>query len=136
MAINDGRTERLHQLAAVDCAAERGSAAISLFRAQPVDDSFLLQRMERHPLGSQAFINISGNPYAVVVAPAGDLDEAAICAFLATPQQSVSYHRGVWHHYLLALSAPSEFVVVDRVGPGSNCDEMPLKTALQLALPA
>lgn len=135
-AINDERTARHHALAAVDCASGGGAAAISLFRASPIDSEFVLRRMERHPLGSQAFINTSGNAYAVVVAPRGDLDENAIRGFLASPTQSVSYHRGVWHHYLLALHAPSDFVVVDRVGPGDNCDEQLLATPLHLDLPA
>jgi ureidoglycolate lyase len=47
----------------------------------------------------------------------------------------VNYHRGTWHHYLLALGAPSEFVVVDRVGPGDNCDEQMLAEPLTLVLP-
>ena len=135
LSINDARTVRHHALAAVDCAQGGGEAAISLFRADPIDPQFTLRRMERHPLGSQSFINTSGNPYAIVVAPPGNLDEQAICAFLAGAGQSVSYHRGVWHHYLLALHTRSDFVVVDRVGPGDNCDEQVLATPLRLAVP-
>jgi ureidoglycolate lyase len=133
--INEGRTERHHALAAIDCEAQNGKAALSLFRAQPVADGFLLRSMERHPLGSQAFINTSGNPYAIVVAPAGELDESAIEGFLARPGQSVSYYRGTWHHYLLALESPSDFIVVDRIGPGDNCDEQVLAEPIALQLP-
>lgn len=132
--INEGRTERHHALATVDCAAADGQPVLSLFRARPVDGSFVLRRLERHPLASQAFINISGNPYAIVVAPAGDLVESSVRGFLAGPRQSISYHRGTWHHYLLALEGHSDFVVVDRVGPGDNCDEQTLAQPLQLAL--
>jgi ureidoglycolate lyase len=132
--INEGRTQRHHALATVDCAAAGGQPVLSLFRAQPVDASFALRMLERHRLASQAFINISGNPYAIVVAPAGDFDESAVRGFLAGPQQSISYHRGTWHHYLLALEGPSDFVVVDRVGPGDNCDEQTLSQPLQLTL--
>jgi ureidoglycolate lyase len=135
LLINDGRTERLHALAPVDCDAAGGSPAISLFRARPVDAGFVLRRMERHPLGSQAFINLSGNPYAVVVAPPGEFDESAIRGFLARPDQGVSYSRGVWHHYLLALGGPSDFAVIDRIGPGDNCEEVALQAPLCLALP-
>jgi ureidoglycolate lyase len=35
----------------------------------------------------------------------------------------VNYHRGVWHHPLIALDGVSDFLVIDRGGPGSNCDE-------------
>ena len=122
---------RHHALALVDCGGEAG---ISLFRAQPVSDGFELRYLERHPLGSQAFINTSGRRFLVVVAPPGELDEDAIRAFIADPTQSVNYHRGTWHHYLLALDDVSDFVVVDRLGPGHNCDEQALATPLTLDL--
>ncbi len=134
LSINDGRTQRHHALAAIDCVPADAPTGISLFRATPVDGSFVMQRMERHPLGSQAFINTSGRRYAIVVAPPGDLDESRIRAFIARPEQSVNYHRGTWHHYLLALDAPSDFVVVDRLGPDDNCDEQDLVTPLRLNL--
>ncbi|MEE4277687.1 MAG: ureidoglycolate lyase [Halieaceae bacterium] len=134
--INDGLTQRHHDLGRVDCDAGGGVAALSLFRAQPVDDSFRLRSMERHPLASQAFINIAAARYAVVVAPPGELHEDAIKGFLAAPGQSVNYLRGTWHHFLLVLDAPADFVVVDRVGPGRNCDEQALRTPLRLVLPS
>ena len=33
---------------------------------------------------------------------------------------------GVWHHPLLALDAVCDFIVIDRRGPGPNCDEVEL----------
>ena len=132
--INEGLTQRHNALARVDCAAEGGTPALSLFRAQAVTSGFVLRSMERHPLGSQAFINTSGHPYAIVVAPPGPLDESAIQGFLGSANQSISYHRGTWHHYLLALEAASDFVVVDRLGPGNNCDETALQSTLRLVL--
>ena len=136
--INEGLTERFHALGSVDCSAEGGKAAISIFRAQPVADGFELRTMECHPLGSQAFINCSGNPYIVVVAPAGELDESEIRGFIAAPNQSVNYRRGTWHHYLMALHDQSDFVIVDRVCDGESDDanlrEQPLDTTLTLVL--
>jgi ureidoglycolate lyase len=132
--INEGLTQRHNALAAIDCSANGGTGALSLFRAQAIESGFVLRSMERHPLGSQAFINTSGNPYAVVVAPAGDFNETAIRGFLAAGDQSISYHRGTWHHFLLALGGVSDFVVVDRIGPGDNCDEYTLQSPMQLSL--
>ncbi|MEM1188097.1 MAG: ureidoglycolate lyase [Pseudomonadota bacterium] len=129
-AINEGHTQRHHDLGRIDCSGGDGRAALSLFRATPIDAGFQLRFMERHPLGSQAFINTSGCRYAVVVAPRGELDEAAIEAFVAEGNQSLNYHRGTWHHYLLALDAPADFVIVDRVGPGDNCEERQLSAPL------
>lgn len=136
LSINEGNTQRHHALAQIDCTEADGTAAISLFKAQPIDDAFVLRFMERHPLASQAFINTSGNPYIIVVAPAGDLDEQAIQGFLAQPSQSVNYHRGTWHHYLMALRDDSDFVVVDRIGPGNNCDEQTLEDPIKPVIAA
>jgi ureidoglycolate lyase len=133
-AINDGRTQRHHAISRVQCAAGDDSVIISVFRATPVDADFTLTRLERHPLGSQAFISLGSHPYAVVVAPPGELDESRIRGFLAQPSQGVNYHMGTWHHYLLALEAASDFVVIDRAGAGDNCDEQALATPLRMAL--
>jgi ureidoglycolate lyase len=130
--INDGYAERFHDLANVDVSAQDGRAIVNIFRAQPRTLPMQLALLERHPLGSQAFMPLSGRPYLVVVAPATpDADAPAINAircFRADPGQGVNYARGTWHHPLIALEAVSDFLVVDRGGaPGDhNCDECPL----------
>ena len=111
-------------LAAVEVG--EGRAILNIFRSKPVQDGFALRVIERHPLGSQAFMPLSPYPYAVVVAPPGDFDPTALRAFLASPAQGVNYHAGTWHHYCLALEGESDFLVVDREGPGDNCDEIQL----------
>ena len=130
--INYGNTERHHNLARVDVADEGGSAIISIFRSQPIQLPFAIKIMERHPLGSQAFMPLSGNPYVVVVAPAGDFDPSLMQAFLVQPDQGVNYHKGTWHHYCLGLNISNDFLVVDRGGEGDNCDETELLEALQV----
>ena len=83
--------------------------------------------MERHPLGSQAFFPLQATPWLAVVAP----DEAGRPglprAFLVRPDadgfMGVNYHRGVWHHPLLALERLSDFLVIDRGGDGVNLEE-------------
>ncbi|WLQ12177.1 ureidoglycolate lyase [Hahella aquimaris] len=127
--INYGQTERYHQLATVDVADSDGAPIISLFRSTPLSQPVTIRIMERHPLGSQAFYPLSPRPYLVVVAPPGDFDAEKVEAFLAQPGQGVNYHKGVWHHYCLALDDVSDFLVVDRKGPGNNCDEIELPGA-------
>lgn len=125
--INAGNTERYHDLADIAPGPE-GRVIVSIFRGQPRSLPFTVQMMERHPLASQAFIPMSGRPYLVVVAPAGApprLEDLRV--FLARGNQGVNYAAGVWHHPLLALEAQSDFLVVDRAGPGHNCDEIPLE---------
>lgn len=54
-------------------------------------------------------------------------------AFLANRGQGVNYGKGLWHHALIALNEVSDFVVVDRGGAGSNCDETQLTHALTIS---
>jgi ureidoglycolate lyase len=124
--INDGTTERFHDLALIDVSDHDGRPLLSLFRSKPRALPFEIRIMERHPLGSQAFIPLSKDPYLVIVALSGDFDERAVRVFLAERGEGVNYAKGVWHHALFALGQESEFIVVDRGGPGGNCDEIAL----------
>lgn len=130
--INDGTALRFAALAEVDAAHEGGRPVIGRVRAQPRALPFTVRMLERHPLGSQAFVPLDpALRYLVVVASAID---ATPRAFLATRGQGVSFRRGTWHHPLLALDRVSDFLVVDRAGPGANCEEaaLPREWLLQL----
>lgn len=116
--INNGTTMRHHALARVEVGA--GHGLISLARAEPRALPFAVTMLERHPLGSQAFIPLSKTPYLVVVA---ESPEHPPRCFLAAHGEGVSYRAGTWHHPLIALERPSDFLVVDRGGEGHNCDE-------------
>ena len=122
--INAGNTERYHDLARIEPGAD-GRVIVSIFRGQPRTLPFTVQMMERHPKASQAFIPMSGKPYLVVVAPAGEPPKAEdLKVVLARGDQGVNYATGVWHHPLLALDAVCDFLVVDRSGTAPNCDEV------------
>ena len=88
--------------------------------------------MERHPLGSQAFLPVTDVRYAIVVAPAGELDPSGLRAFITQGWQGVNYAKGVWHHPLIALGDVSDFIVVDRGGDGLNLNEQDLAESLWL----
>ena len=122
--INYGHTRRFHDLARLDLDAEQGRALVSIFRSIPLARPVPIRVMEVHPLSSQAFVPLSGRPYLVVVAGQGEFETANLRAFLAGPQQGVNYRKGCWHHYSLALEEESDFLVIDREGPGNNCLEV------------
>jgi len=132
-AINDGFTQRYHDLANVDVDDNQGHAIISIFRSTPLAQPIAIKMMERHPHGSQAFIPMGENPYLVVVAPKGDFDLSKIEVFFAKSNQGVNYHKGTWHHFCLALGTESDFLVVDRGGEGDNCDVLELDGSLVIA---
>ena len=123
--INAGSTVRFHDLARVDVAARGGYPLINLFRAQPLPLPLTVRIMEQHPLGSQAFIPVDHAPFLVVVAPGTDAPRLAeLCAFVTDGRQGVNYGRGVWHHPVIAMNRETDFVVVDRGGPGDNLVEV------------
>jgi ureidoglycolate lyase len=134
LPINQGYTTRFHDLAEIDVGDGGGKVCVSIFRSKPMPAPVTIRLMERHPLGSQAFIPLERRPYLVVVAPRGEFNPAKVCAFLARADQGVNYAKGVWHHFLLALEAPSDFLVIDRNGPGDNLDEAPLSVREQFVV--
>ena len=123
--INNGTTQRHHALAKVEIDEGQGYGLISLARAEPRLLPLVVKMLERHPLGSQAFVPLSKTPYLVVVAES--LEHRPRC-FLAAHGEGVSYRTGTWHHPLIALDQVSDFVIIDRGGEGHNCDEANLPT--------
>jgi ureidoglycolate lyase len=129
--INQGHAIRYDRLAEIDAGDGGGVPVISLFRARPLEE-LVLRVFERHPLGSQTFVPVGGKPYLVAVAPAGPFDPAAIRLFRAEGHQGVHYSKGTWHHFLLVLEPHTDFLVIDRAGPGDNCDEVGLAAGDQI----
>lgn len=121
--INGGTTERFHALAAPDVVGEGACVIISIFRGQPRRFPYEIGMMERHPLGSQSFSPLSAHPFLVAVAEDEGGRPGLPQIFLAGAGQGVNYRRNVWHHPLMAVGAVSDFLVVDRDGPGGNLEE-------------
>jgi ureidoglycolate lyase len=123
--INDGYAERYSDLAAIDVGAQDGQIRVNIFQALPRTLPLPIRMVERHPLSSQAFVGMSGRPFLVVVAAPGGAPQAGdLHAFVTNGRQGVNYARGTWHHPLIAFAAADEFLVIDRGGPGENCDEV------------
>jgi ureidoglycolate lyase len=121
--INAGTTERFHALAIAEAEGEGARVIINIFRGQPRHFPYEIRMMERHPFGSQSFSPMSGRPFLVVVSEDEGGRPGRPQAFLARSDQGVNYRRNVWHHPLMALGQPSDFLVVDRDGPGNNLEE-------------
>ena len=119
--INQGLCGRYNDRARLDFSD--GRAGISLFQAIPRELPLLLDMVERHPDGSQAFVPMTFQPFLVVVAADQGGTPARPLAFLTAPGQAVNYHRGTWHGVLTPLHTPGLFAVVDRIGDGSNLEE-------------
>lgn len=119
--INQGLCGRFHDRARLDFGG--GRAGISVFRAEPRQLPYRLDLVERHPLGSQAFLPMSLDPFLVIVAEGQEPTPGRIRAFLTRPGQGVNLLRNCWHGVLTPLHAPGLFAVVDRIGEGQNLEE-------------
>lgn len=120
--INQGRCERHHALATVQ--RGDGEAIISLFRSEAVSLPYECTLLERHPLGSQAFMPLGPDPWLSVVTPDEDGMPGQPLAFLVPAGMGINLHAGIWHGVLTPLDNPADFLVVDREGDGVNLQEV------------
>ena len=132
MMINEGRCGRYHDRVRLDFGS--GKAGISLFRTRAVTLPYEVTVMERHPLGVQAFIPMTEDPFLVVVAEDDNGKPGKLHAFVTKPRQGVSYLPNTWHAPLIALRDDALFAVVDRIGTGENLEEFFYDTAVTVGL--
>ena len=119
--INNGLVERYHDLALVEI-LEQDRTLISINRAQPANLPLTIHELERHPLGTQAFIPMKGEVFVVVVALGDDKpDLSTLRAFITNGEQGVNYHRNVWHHHVCPSIRYCPIPIFDR-GGSDNCD--------------
>ncbi len=121
--MNDARFERFSRLAKVDAEGEQPSISIARCK-MPTSLPYRFDLVERHPLGTQAFIPLSHFRFFVVVAPAAEsVEPEDLRAFVTNGKQGVNYHKGVWHMPMIALEDGQEFLIVDRGVGDDNFDE-------------
>lgn len=116
--INQGLCGRHHDLARLDFSD--GRAGISLFDAETRTLPYRLEMVERHPLGSQAFLPLTPAPFLVIVAEDAGGKPTTPRAFLTAPGQGINLLRNTWHGVLTPLHAPGLFAVIDRIGPAED----------------
>lgn len=128
-AMNDARFARYDDLAAIDVDThDNGHVAISIAESKiPVTLPYRFNLVERHPLGSQAFIPLGDFSFTIVVACAGEeVDAEDLVAFTTNGEQGINYHRGTWHMPLISTGAGEKFLIVDRAPGTGNCEELVL----------
>ncbi len=119
--INQGKCGRHHDLAGLDFSG--GRAGISLFNAELRQMPYRLELLERHPLGSQAFLPMSQSRFLVTVAEDDGGRPGPVRAFIARAGQGVNLRRNVWHGVLCPLDGSGLYGVIDRIGEGDNLEE-------------
>ena len=121
--INGGMCERYHDLARVGISGPGARQLISIFIGQPYVLPLQLKMVERHPLGSQAFMPLSPQPFLAIVAPDDGGKPGVPRAFMSNGMQGVNYPANAWHGVLTPLGQEQRFVVIDRGGEGNNLEE-------------
>jgi ureidoglycolate lyase len=136
--INEGAVERFHDLADIQVdTVDGGKAIVSFFQVTtPSFFPYQFNLIERHPKGSQAFIPTDDKPVVLVVgAPTDNPQAENLHAFITNGKQGFNFHTGVWHMPLISEEVGRTFVIIDRSGPGNNCDEVTLENnMLELVL--
>ena len=118
--INEGYAKRFDGIANLNTSKDNGETTICIFSALKRSFPMKIDMMEKHPLGSQAFIPMKQTTFLVLVAPEGDKpDLNKIEAFVVPPEIGVNYNAGTWHFPLIATE-DMNFLVVDRKGSGDN----------------
>ncbi len=133
VAMNSARFERFDDLCDVNL-ADDGPVAVSIARCRtPSTLPLRLDMVERHPLGSQAFVPLSPCKMVLVVAPPGEsVDADDLRAFVTNGRQGFNYHRGTWHMPLISFEEGREYLIIDRGGSEPNCEEYSLDEVILL----
>ncbi len=132
-AMNADRFTRFDDLCSIDM-AEDGRVTVSITRCRVASSlPYRLDTVERHPLGSQAFVPLTPCRMIVVVAaPAESVRADDLRAFVTNGRQGINYHRGTWHMPLIAFEEGQEFLIIDRAADQANCEEIGLDEAVTL----
>ena len=118
--INNGYAKRYDDIANLNTSKENGKTTISIFSALKRTFPMKIDMMEKHPLGSQAFIPMKETTFLAFVAPKGEKpDLEKIEAFIIPPGIGINYNPGTWHFPLISTE-DMNFLVVDRKGSGDN----------------
>ena len=118
--INDGYAKRFDNLADINTSKDDGKTIISIFSSVKRTFPMHIDMMEKHPLGSQAFIPMKETTFLCFVAPSGNVpDVKKIESFIIPPNTGINYKPGIWHFPLISTEN-TNFIVIDRKGSGKN----------------
>ena len=120
MNINEGYAKRFDNLANLDTSKDSGKTIVSIFSALKRTFPMKIHMMEKHPLGTQAFIPMKETTFLAFVAPSGKSPEIdKIQSFVIPPKRGINYKPGIWHFPLISTE-DTNFLVIDRKGIGEN----------------
>ncbi len=120
MDINAGYAKRFDNLANINTSKDGGKTILSIFSAIKRNFPMKIDMMEKHPLGSQAFIPMNETTFLCFVAPPGESPEIdKLQSFIIPPKTGINYKPGIWHFPLISTE-DTDFLVIDRKGNSEN----------------
>jgi len=118
--INAGYAKRFDNLANINTSKNEGKTIVSIFSALKRTFPMKIDMMEKHPLGSQAFIPMKETTFLSFVAPPAESpDISKIQSFIIPPKIGINYKPGIWHFPLISTE-DTNFLVIDRKGNDEN----------------
>ena len=129
--INNGNCLRYNNLAKL--LFTNGKAGISLFESKKITLPYSFNFMEKHPLGSQAFIPVYGCIFIVIVAKEINGIPSEPIAFITNQGQGVNYHKNIWHGVLAPLEDNATFTVIDWIGRENNLETYTFDSYFQVS---
>ena len=118
--INNGYAKRYDNLCKINTSLKKGRTIVSIFSAKKRKFPMKVDMMEKHPLGTQAFVPMKETSFLVFVAPKGNKpDLKKIQSFRIPKQTGINLNPGIWHFPLISTK-DMNFLVVDRKGKGNN----------------
>ena len=118
--INEGYAKRFDNLADLNTSNDDGKTIVSIFSSLKRTFPMTVDMMEKHPLGSQAFIPMKETTFLCFVAPPGESpDINKIQSFIVPPKNGINYKPGIWHFPLISTE-DTNFLVIDRKARGEN----------------
>jgi ureidoglycolate lyase len=131
--INQGTSGRLNLPGGLDLTGDQGQAVLAVFHALAQNPEGPCHMLERHQLGSQTFVPLTGARCRLLVALGHDQpDLRTLKCFEVTGQQGFTLHTGTWHHPLMALDNGA-FLVLERQGSAEDCEIHSLPVSVRLS---
>lgn len=131
-----GTAVRTDYCAALKSTRPNATPNMAVFRSLAKTLPFEIILLEKHPCSTQAFLPMVCTQFLVCVAPSladGTPNVDELVAFRCGPGQGVNYDADVWHHPILALDGPADFVMLAwEDGSPLDCIEYPLRERVRV----
>ncbi len=134
---NQGSAVRYDRVAQLTSSRPGAQPNLAVFRSIPKALPLEVRLLERHPCSSQMFVPLACQRFLVVVCPDdphGEPDLPSLRAFVCGPGQGINYRPSLWHHPIVALDGPADFLMLAwEDGSPRDCEERSLASPLLIS---